>query len=50
MLVILWAMHRIRMWSSLQSTERQEDLATKYNQLEKVAGDLYNQWSWLILG
>jgi hypothetical protein len=39
-------MHWILMWSSLESTERQEDLATKYKQLEKVAGDLYNQCSW----
>jgi hypothetical protein len=46
MQVIPLASHCIRMWSCLQPTEKQEDLVTRCNLLEKVAWDLYSQCNW----
>jgi hypothetical protein len=46
MQVIPLATHWICMWSYLQQTEKQEDLGTGCNRLEKVALDLYNRCNW----
>jgi hypothetical protein len=46
MQVIPMATHWIRMWSCLQPTEKREDLDIGCNRLEKVARDIYNQFSW----
>ena len=48
MQVIPLATHWIRMWSVLQSTEKRGALDIGCNQLELVARDMYNQFSWRV--
>jgi hypothetical protein len=46
MQVIPLAAHWIRTWSLIQSTNKQEAMASGCSHLESVARDIYNQSSW----
>jgi hypothetical protein len=46
MQVVPMATHWIRMWSYLQPMEKRKDMDIGCSRLERVARDLYSQFSW----